>query len=199
MDTVLYIHGRGGSPEEADRYGPLFPSHRVLGLDYKSSEPWDACAEIKKAVMTLKADGGSVILIANSIGAYFSMTAGIENHIDRAFFISPIVDMEGLITNMMRMAHVSEQELRDKGAVETDFGEALSWEYLSWVREHPVIWSVSTDILYGENDDLQSRDTVKAFADRIGASFTLMQGGEHWFHTETQLAFLDNWIKEKRV
>jgi hypothetical protein len=26
-----------------------------------------------------------------------------------------------------------------------------------------------------------------------------MEGGEHWFHTEEQMLFLDNWIKEKNV
>ena len=28
------------------------------------------------------------------------------------------------------------------------------------------------------------------------ASLTVMPEGEHWFHTEEQMAFLDNWILE---
>lgn len=27
------------------------------------------------------------------------------------------------------------------------------------------------------------------------AQLTVMQNGEHWFHTEEQMRFLDNWIK----
>ena len=33
----------------------------------------------------------------------------------------------------------------------------------------------------------------------VKATLTVMEGGEHWFHTEEQMAFLDNWIKEKNV
>lgn len=32
-------------------------------------------------------------------------------------------------------------------------------------------------------------------AERVGATLTVMPGGEHWFHTEEQMAFLDRWIK----
>ena len=33
-------------------------------------------------------------------------------------------------------------------------------------------------------------------ADQIGATLTVMKGGEHWFHTDNQMAFLDQWIKK---
>ncbi len=66
-----------------------------------------------------------------------------------------------------------------------------------WVREHPVSWSVPTFVLYGSNDNLQSSDTIKAFARENGADLTIMQNGEHWFHTQEQMAFLDEWIKNR--
>ena len=28
-------------------------------------------------------------------------------------------------------------------------------------------------------------------------SLTVMEGGEHWFHTEEQMRFLDEWIREE--
>ena len=34
------------------------------------------------------------------------------------------------------------------------------------------------------------------FARRIGASLTVMEDGEHWFHTDEQMRFLDGWIKK---
>ena len=37
--------------------------------------------------------------------------------------------------------------------------------------------------------------SVKSFADGCGAKITVMEGGEHWFHTPAQMRFLDNWIK----
>ena len=195
--VVIYIHGKGGSAEEAEHYIPLFPGCKVTGLDYMHFTPWEVGKEIKEAVVCLKKEYNNIIIIANSIGAYFSMHADIEDDVARAFFISPIVDMEKLIAGMMRFSNVSEEELKEKGTVLTDFGEELSWEYLCYVREHPVKWSVKTDIIYGGKDNLTSIDTVTAFAKNHGASLTVMQNGEHWFHTEEQMRFLDDWIVGK--
>ena len=54
-------------------------------------------------------------------------------------------------------AEVSEEELREKKTVPTNFGETLSWEYLCYVRENPTEWRIATKILYGSNDNLTSR------------------------------------------
>lgn len=73
-------------------------------------------------------------------------------------------------------------------------GETISWEYLCYVRKHPIKWSIPTCILYGGNDHLTSRETISGFADRIGADLTVMEDGEHWFHTAEQMKVLDHWI-----
>ena len=196
--VVLYIHGKDGRAEEAEHYRTLFPDCDLLGLDYKSFTPWETGKEIHETVVCLKLNYNSVILIANSIGAFFSMNADIENDIDHAYFISPIVDMEKLITDMMGWANVDESELRAKGIIHTDFGEELSWEYLCYVRNHPVSWNVLTDILYGGRDNLTALDTIISFAQTHHANLTVMEDGEHWFHTEAQMRFLDNWIEKRR-
>ena len=87
-------------------------------------------------------------------------------------------------------------ELRARGEIPTEFGETLSWKYLTYVRAHPIAWHVPTRILYGAHDDLTSPETISAFARRVGAELTVMPDGEHWFHTEEQLRFLDAWITE---
>lgn len=192
--TILYIHGKNGSETECEHYKPLFPECEVIGLDYQTFTPWETGTEIRSAAEKLKAEYDSIILIANSIGAFFSMNAGIDSIIEKAYFISPIVDMERLITDMMAWANVTEDELKEKGIIFTSFGEELSWEYLCYVREHPVKWSVPTAILYGKNDALTSYETISAFAKKHQASLTVMEDGEHWFHTEEQMRFLDDWI-----
>ena len=197
MDAVLYIHGKGGSAKEAEHYKPLFPSCDVIGLAYTGCTPWEAGEELYGAVKRLKASYGRVMLIANSIGAFFAMNANIEREISHAFFISPIVDMEKLITDMMGWVGVTEAELQEKGRMHTAFGEDLSWEYLCYVREHPVEWNIPTDILYGSADNLTSVDTITAFAQAHRANITIMEQGEHWFHTEGQMQFLDHWIRSK--
>lgn len=192
---VLYIHGQGGSPEEAAHYRPLLPGSDVKGLDYKARTPWEAAEELPRLCDRLSTGYDTVTLIANSIGAYFAMGALSEKSIARALFISPVVDMEKLITDMMGWAGVTEDRLCREREIPTDFGETLSWDYLCYVRAHPVRWRVPTHILYGGKDHLTSRETVSAFSARISASLTVMEDGEHWFHTDEQMAFLDGWLR----
>ena len=109
-------------------------------------------------------------------------------------FISPIVNMEKLITDIMTWSNVTEDELQSKKEIPTAFGEILSLEYLCYVRKHPIKWSIPTCILYGGKDNLTSMETVSEFANRIGATLTVIEDGEHWFHTDAQMEALDNWI-----
>ena len=197
-EVVLYIHGKGGCAGESEHYKPLFPECEVIGLDYQTFTPWETGKEIREAVTKLNDEYDSITLIANSIGAFFSMNAGINTMIRCAYFISPVVDMEQLILNMMSWAGVTEKELEEKGVIPTTFGEDLSLNYLCYVREHPVCWTVPTRILYGSQDNLTSYETIAAFAKTHGAELTVMEEGEHWFHTEEQMRFLDNWIIKGR-
>ncbi len=194
---ILYVHGKGGTAEEAEHYKPLFPHYDVVGLDYKAETPWEAKTEFSTAFASLSTEYDRVILIANSIGAYFSMCALPQDKIEEAYFISPIVNMEKLICNMMLWANVSEDELREKGTIETAFGETLSWDYLSYVRRHPIDWTVPTEILYGKKDNLTDWETITAFSNLRNANLAIMENGEHWFHTSEQMRFLDKWIREK--
>lgn len=194
---VIYVHGKGGSAAEADHYKPLFVGSDVIGFDYKAQTPWEAVQEFPAFLAAQCRGYDRVLLIANSIGAFFSMCGFSGVGIDRALFISPVVDMERLITDMMGWANVTEDNLHEHGEIPTAFGETLSWAYLSYVRTHPVIWNIPTQILYGELDNLTAYKTISAFAERHDADITVMPGGEHWFHTEEQMAFLDAWIKEK--
>ena len=197
MKTAVYIHGRGGSAAEASHYAALLPEYRVLGFDYKADSPMGAAAEYPAYFAPLCRQNGPVTLIANSIGAYFAMHALDGALIERSFLISPVVDMEKLITGMMRAAGITETELQTRGEIPVFSGETLSWEYLRYVRGHPLCWNVPTEILYGENDALTDYETVSAFAKRTGARLTVMPGGEHWFHTEEQMDFLDRWLKRR--
>lgn len=194
--SVIYIHGKGGSAAEAEHYEKLFPDSDVIGFDYKAQTPWEAKKEFGDFFDFHLNKYDYTVLIANSIGAFFALHALADRKIDKALLISPVVDMENLIGNMMRWANVSEKELFEKREIATNFGETLSWEYLCYVRENPINRSVPTCILYGEKDNLTSFETVSRFSDKIGAALTVMPDGEHWFHTESQMRFLDDWVKK---
>lgn len=193
--AILYVHGKGGNAKEAEHYKDICSGYDLFGLDYKFFTPWETKDEFISEYEKLSARYDSITVIANSIGAFFTMNALTEKKIERAFFISPIVNMEKLISDMMMWANVTEQELRDKQKIETSFGETLSFEYLCYVRDNPIVWNVPTHILYAGKDNLTSYETVSDFAKKTNSTLRVMEDGEHWFHTESQLAFLDNWIR----
>lgn len=115
--------------------------------------------------------------------------------IKKALFISPVLDIERLILDMMGWENVSEKDLQEKKEIPTDFGEVLSWKYLCFVRGNPIKWNAATEILYAGNAAMTSRQMVNRFVDSHNAKLTVMENGEHWFHTDKQLAFLDIWMK----
>ena len=47
-ELILYVHGKGGSAEEAGHYRPLFPNSAVVGFDYQAQTPWEAKEEFPR-------------------------------------------------------------------------------------------------------------------------------------------------------
>ena len=70
---VIYVHGKGGNAGEAEHYKKLFADCDVAGFEYASVTPWDFKDEFLNWAKEKFGAYKSVILVANSIGAYFSM------------------------------------------------------------------------------------------------------------------------------
>lgn len=197
---IVYVHGKGGSAQEAEHYKSLFPKDEVIGFVTVRKRHGKPRKSFLRFLPEQRGRCEHLTLVANSIGAFFALSSLDETLVDRAYFISPILDMENLICNMMQWSNVTKQELAEKREIAMNFGETLSWEYLCYVRKHPIIWNVPTCILYGEHDNLTSIETVSAFAKLHHADLTVIPGGEHWFHTRTkQMQFLDKWIRERSL
>ena len=204
--AYLFVHGQCGCKEEGLAFAEIAcPSgYQVLAIDLPEHgerkgekgrfNPWTAVPELKTVFAYMESQWSEIGVRANSIGAYFSMLTFAEEKIEKALFVSPIVDMERLICDMMGWAGVTEDILRRQGEISTDFGQTLSWHYLCWAREHPLsVWSHPTAIMYAERDNLTTMKTIKTFADAHAASLKICDQGEHWFHTLEQLAVLRNW------
>ena len=194
-NVVIYIHGKYGTVEEAEYYKKFFNEADIIGFEYTSEYPWDFQKEFSNFIENIYTKYKKISIIANSIGVYFTMLSLTNKNIEKAFFISPIVDMEKLITDMMVSENITEEELYKKKKIKTSFGETVSWDYLTFARKNPIEWNIPTYILYGENDDLTSYETILNFTNKSKANLTIMKGGEHWFHTDEQIEFLNNWIK----
>lgn len=204
----LYVHGKDGYMEEAERLASIvcengfqvlsceLPEHGCRKGSDERFFPWNVAPELTRIYLYLNERYDNIVLYAVSIGAYFSLLAFKEMSFDKVLFVSPILDMKRLIFRMMEWANVSVEMLKEKKTIETGFGETLSIEYLDHATKHPIL-SVSgpTYIMWAGNDQLTERSTVLDFAVRFGARLDIMEDGEHFFHTEKQLAVLDNWIR----
>ena len=115
--AMLYIHGKGGSAEEAAQFSPFCAGHDVRGISLADFTPWGSAGQIRAAFGALHEECGRVSVLANSIGAYLAMCALHESPVERAFFISPVLDMERLILAMMEKAGVTEADLRERDEV----------------------------------------------------------------------------------
>lgn len=208
--VYLFVHGRHGCKEEGADFAALacpkgwqvlgidLPEHGVRKGEAERFDPWHAVPELRAVMAYIRPRWSRVALRASSLGAWFSMLAFVQEPLEQCLMVSPILDMEGLIRTMMGWSGVTEGELEERGTVSTSFGETLSWRYYQYAKDNPIqTWLWPTAVLYAEGDELTPRQTAEDFAARFGCGLTVMENGEHWFHTPEQLDFLDRWTQER--
>lgn len=208
-DVYLFVHGKMGNKEEAEILAECACArgYQVLAFDLpghgESTEsmdefvPWHISERIEKVYAYAEQRWNSVCLYAVSIGAYCSLLALHDRNLKKGMLLSPVADMQKLIENMMMWAGVTEEQLKEKGKIPTDFGEVLDWDYYCYAREHAHLrWKAHMAILYGGQDHLTSQLAMNEFAENNEADLTVWTLGEHWFHTPEQLAVLKEWIEE---
>lgn len=144
-----------------------------------------------------KENYNEVNLWACSMGAYFSLLAYKNEKIKQCVFLSPVVNMKTIIDNMMLWSNTTEKELKEKQEVKTDFGQTLYWDYYKYVKDNPITnWNKKTYILYGNKDNMQNEDIIKNFSNKFNCDLSILDGGEHYFHTEEQLKFYKEWLSK---
>lgn len=137
-------------------------------------------------------------LWACSLGAYFSLVAYQQINFKHCLFLSPVVDMQRLIENMMSWFNICEKDLKEQTIIETPIGETIYYDYYCYVKEHPITnWNKQTMILYGEKDNLCEYEYVQRFTKRFKCDLKIMENGEHFFHLDSQLQFYQKWLEEK--
>lgn len=206
----IFIHGQGGQKEDAFLFAELASNHnyQVLSIDLpehgeRKSEstkftPWDIVPELLEVFSYAQVYWKDISILANSIGAWFSLLAFKNEHIKNCIFISPLLDMAPIIKNMMQFDKISEKELYDKKFITTSFGQELSLDYFMYTKNNPIKkWPFPTDILYPENDHIVDYIIVDTFSKKFKSNVTIAKNFEHWFHTEEQLSFLKNWLSQK--
>ena len=140
----------------------------------------------------------NISLFACSMGAYFSLLAYENEKLNQALFLSPVVNMEKIIENMMLWFNVSKDELERKKEIATPVGQVLYWDYYCYVKSNPVsVWNVPTSVLYGSKDEVTEYDIISEFTEIFSCDLMIMENGEHYFHTKEQMDFFNEWLNER--
>ena len=151
--------------------------------------------DLKLILEYAKKNYNEINLWACSMGAFFSLLAYKDEDINQCVFLSPVVNMKVIIDNMMLWSNITEDELREKQEIKTDFGQTLYCDYYEYVKNNPIInWNKRTTILYGNKDNLQDESIIKEFCNQFNCELSILENGEHYFHTEEQIKFYKNWI-----
>ncbi|MGN1095765.1 MAG: alpha/beta hydrolase [Eubacteriales bacterium] len=170
-------------PEHGDRKDESVP--------FKARE---CVCDLKKVMEYAKKRWRNISLFSVSIGAYFSLIAYENEELEKAFFLSPVVDMRKMIEGLMAESGVSEEALLCKGEIPTSSGPTLYADYYLYVKDHPIEkWDTPTFILYGNRDNVSGKDTVYGFAEKFSCKINTVSA-EHYFHTEKDLSCLDECI-----
>lgn len=160
-------------------------------------KPGPCIRDLQAALAYAQTRWREISLFANSLGAYFSLRAYPEAGLKQALFLSPLIDMNRMIANMMTWFQVSEERLRQERKIFTPMG-TLSWDDYCDAEANPILrWPAPTAILYGEQDELCERDTIDDFIRRFGGALEVLAGSEHFFHRPEQLTALERWLEQK--
>lgn len=106
--------------------------------DESTFDPWHAVGELKQVLEYARANHSQVAVRANSIGSYFSLLAYKDESLSKYLLVSPLLDMERMIENLMKWSGVTEERLEQEKIIPTNFGQTLSWEYLCYARDHRI-------------------------------------------------------------
>lgn len=142
----------------------------------------------------------SISLFACSMGAYFSLLSYKDSSLEQSLFLSPVVNMERIINNMMTWFHITEEKLKNEQEIMTPIGQMLYWDYYSYVKANPIVkWHTPTAILYGEKDELCEFEFILSFAKDFGSEVEVVYDAEHYFHTAEQLMYYRKWLKKHLI
>ena len=121
---IIAVHGdmssKSDKPIEVLAEEVTALGYQVLSFDLpehgdRKNEPTlytvqNCISDLKIVMECAKSQKHSISLMANSVGVYFSLLAYKEESLSQSLFLSPVVNMERIIKNMMKWLSISEQQ-----------------------------------------------------------------------------------------
>lgn len=192
---AVYIHGAHGSSQEVSDYEFLKGRFDVVGLDYQDGNPWELKETIQKEFERITDGYEDIIVIANSIGAFYTYEYLSDYNIKQAFFISPIVSMFQTIVDLMVMYNIKDKQLEKKRFITLEDGTVLSFNFYQQVSNEDDSWDKPTEILYGSYDEQVYVQSMIEFLEKHPlAKLTVKEDAEHYFNSPEEKEFIRDWI-----
>lgn len=152
-------------------------------------------ADLISVLTFAKTQASEISVFACSMGAYFSLLAYKDVNLKQCLFLSPVVDMNRIINNMMLWFNITAEMLEKEQEISTPIDQVLYWDYYLHVTQNPISkWDKPTSILYGKNDELCEYGVVSTFAKLFNCSLEIADNATHYFHTEEQLKIYKAWL-----
>ena len=176
-DTVISIMAEKGIAKGYQALSFDLPKHGERKSQNYDCNPQSSISDLKAIFQYAKSISSEISLFACSMGAYFSLLAYHDFDIKQSLFLSPVVNMERIILNMMDGFGVSEERLKAEKIIPLPIGQTLDWDYFCYVRENPICfdWEIPTSILYGSDDNLSEWKEISAFATRYQAAVKVLE------------------------
>jgi len=174
------------------------PEHGERKHDGYACNPPNCINDLEVVYSYAKSIGTEISLFACSLGAYLSLLALHERIIQKSFFLSPVVNMDHIIQNMMAGFDIGEEQLKNERRIPLPIGKTLDWDYYCYVRQHPVTfrWDSPIIILYGSKDIVSAKEEVELFTKKYHAQLTVLENAEHYFCSDEQLHSFRIWLDQ---
>jgi len=197
-DTVITMAAEKAVQKGYQALSFDLPMHGERAKEAYECTHWNCISDLKAVFDFAQSLASDISLFACSMGAYFSLLAYQYFSIKQSLFLSPVVNMERLVDNMMAGFQVSKARLEKEGHISLPTGQALDWDYYRYVKENPISfdWNMPTSILYGSDDEITEWNELAAFSSKNKATIEVLEHGAHFFHTEEQLRVFNAWINK---
>jgi|GEM_PF-684891 len=164
--------------------------------DDKAFTPMDASPEVRAFARLARSQSTEVSLLANSIGAYFSLCDTPAGTFERAWMVSPLLDLEYYIRDIMAEYSVSDEQLEAQTVIDTPRG-VLERSYLRFVEEHPARLNAPSWMIRGDQDEMVPLNALSRFVGAPGVELVQVEGGQHFLGQPPHLDTVVAWFEER--
>ena len=121
--------------------------------DDKAFNPMEASPEVRTFAQLARSQSTEIGLLANSIGAYFSLCDTPAGTFERAWLVSPLLDLEYYIRDMMAEYSVTDEQLEAETEINTPRGCSSGLTYVL-SRSIPARLDIPSWIIRGDQDEV---------------------------------------------